>query len=114
MNAGVMQGGKMKVFSTQPAYGYIKYGKIGYSRLGMTRLLEVRTDFRFFANATLEIESSLDGRNIEPSLTTSYAVSGLNTITIYPNIDQKWHSLKISGEYDLCYLEFRAITGAER
>ena len=114
ITGGALIDSKLTIFTTSPADGYIKYGKIGYYRLGVVQLLETRVDFRFLCAGNITLEASLDGRNIAPDVTFSEDYFAVNTIRVYPNIRYKWYTIKISGDYDITYMETRANISGRR
>ena len=114
ITAGALIDSQLTVFTTTPVDGYIKYGKIGYYRLGVVQLLETRVDFRFLCAGNITLEASLDGRTIAPDVTFSEDFFAVNTIRVYPNIRYKWYTIKISGDYDITYMETRANISGRR
>jgi hypothetical protein len=99
--------GKIYIFDDQPADSWIRYGKMGYYRLGMVHFLETRIDFRTPSTGNIELDFSLDGRNSDPSINFSYTYSDEVSYRMYPNQRSRWMTVKISGNYDLQYMEIR-------
>lgn len=104
----------IRVFDDTPENSLLRYGKIGSYRLGMTQILEARAQFRFACSGTLEVDSSLDGRTIDPvrhyetTWTSATHVDGL------PDISARWHVVSFSGTYDLTGLETRSVQAGRR
>ena len=113
ISAGLMHtDGRIRIMNDEPAEGFIRYGKIGFYRLGMTRLLETRIDLKDPASGKVRIDSSMDGRNLDALVFKEYVYSNAVTVRMYPDIQARWFTIKISGKYDLQYMEVRGnITG---
>lgn len=99
--------GKLFLADAKPSDSYILYGKFGYYRLGMTKLEEFKANFRLPFTGNIEIASSMDGKNLQTGLVSTYSFNNTNQATAYCNQSGRWHVVKISGIYDLCYLEMR-------
>lgn len=102
------------LMGNRPVDSWIRYGKIGMARLGFTHMHEVKTQMRYASNYDITVESSLDGRALDPiraSTDKLYNSSGGVTF-----LDQagRWHTVKISGQYDLTYLEIRSSITSRR
>lgn len=115
MEAGVLlTTGKLAIFSAQPAESYITYGKLGYYRRGQTLAVEARAQFRAPANGEIIVRASLDGRVIETSVTQTFPfTAALDTNPMF-SISGKWHTVTVSGNFDLNFLEFRGILNSRR
>lgn len=113
ISAGLMHtDGRIRIMDDEPAEGFIRYGKIGFYRLGMTRLLETRIDLKDPASGKVRIDSSMDGRNLDALIFKEYVYNNAVTVRMYPDIQARWFTIKISGKYDLQYMEVRGnITG---
>lgn len=106
--------GKISLFDTVPTESWLRYGKIGYYRLGMTQIHEVRADFRNISTGILEIETSLDGRNLELGLSNWDVFTQMDQIVSFVDLIGRWHTVKISGQWDLQYLEVRGTIAGRR
>lgn len=118
-NQGVLAGvlkedGKVYAFDSSPIEGFITYGKIGFFRLGFTHFLEARVDFRERGSGTVILEASIDGRNINTTLQQTFTFTDNNTVRVYPNMRVRWANLKITGKYDLQYMEVRGNISGRR
>lgn len=112
---GVLQAdGKIYLFDDEPADSFITYGKVGYYRQGMTSPEEVRVHMRNPSDFTVRVSSSIEGKLIEPTFTTSTDFVQTSRGIHYGGYAAKWHNITISGKYDITYLEFRGITTGKR
>lgn len=108
MRAGALRAtGTVSLFDSAPVESWIRYGKVGYYRQGMTQLQEVRAHFRGLSTGMITLETSLDGRNLEASLQNGTVFTTQNSVTAYNDYNGSWHTIKISGQWDLQYLEVR-------
>ncbi len=114
MTAGIFQSNQLKIFDDAPTEGYLKWGKIGSYRLGMVHFLETRLDFRRRATGTLTIDSSLDGVFVSTPVQFVESFSNVHTFRSYPNINYKWYTMKLEGQWDLQYMEVRTTHKARR
>lgn len=115
MTAGLLHSdGLIYLFDHQPADSWIRYGKIGYYRLGMVHFLESRIDFRTYASGSLTVDFSMDGRNLDSSLQRVYNYNSQLMYRVYLNQRARWMTLKISGNYDLQYMEIRGNISCRR
>lgn len=106
--------GKIRLFDENPATSWVKFGKIGYYRQGMTSVEEVRAHFRVGATGTLSVESSVEGKLIDPTLNVFTEFENSMKWVHYGSYSAKWHNILISGKFDLSYLEFRGIISGRR
>lgn len=96
----------------KPLDSYIKYGKIGFFRKGYTGVEEVKIVFRMPFTGDVVIDTSVHGAVVEPTLQQLTSYTGVISLTCSGGYDGRWHTIKISGNYDVQYLEFRGtITG---
>lgn len=98
----------------KPLESYIRYGKIGYNRQGFTNIYEVKTHFRGPFVGSIILDTSINGAVIESTLSEASNFDGVIKAVLYPSIAGRWHTIKISGNYDLQYLEFRANMAGRR
>ena len=101
-------------FDAFPESSYIKYGKIGMHRLGYTAIEEVRVSFRLPVTGELEVASSLDGRNPEINLTKTLAYEAATWVTMGVGASGRWHTIKISGNYDIVHMEYTGLASGRR
>jgi hypothetical protein len=115
ITAGLLRtDGLIYLFDHIPTEGFLRYGKMGYYRLGMVHFLETIMDFRDFADCTIRIDSSLDGRNLDSSVYLEESFTDVLGIRMYPNMRYRWYTITISGKYDLQYMEVRGNISARR
>lgn len=105
---------KISLFDKAPVDSWMRIGKIGYSRLGFTRAYEVKAMFRSPSTGKITLDVSLDGRTLETSLQVVTSFNNKVKCDMYPDISGRWHTLKIEGNYDLQYLEFRGTIAGRR
>lgn len=113
--AGAIGGsGKITLFDTYPEDSYISYGKVGYYRLGKTSPEEVKVQFRTPSTGQLRVETSLEGRNLSTGLAVVQEFTNSLETVLYGAYPGKWANIQISGQYDICYLEYRGLTKGRR
>lgn len=112
-NAGILNAtGEVRVFDSTPADSWMRWGKLGYYRLGMTNILEIKASNRTPLNTSIMVDSSMDGKILDMTLSESFYYWSEVICEALPDISARWHTVKISGNYDLTGLEIRAtITG---
>lgn len=106
--------GKIRLFDDAPAVASITYGKIGYYRQGMTSLEEIRIHHRDFKAGAVRINSSIEGKLIEPSFTTTTNFVASSMWQVNGGYSAKWHTITVLGSFDLAYMEFRGIPAGRR
>lgn len=106
--------GKIRLFDDAPAVASITYGKIGYYRQGMTSLEEIRIHHRDFKAGAVRINSSIEGKLIEPSFTTTTNFVASSMWQVNGGYAAKWHTITVLGSFDLSYMEFRGIPAGRR
>lgn len=115
MNAGcVSTDGYIYLFDHLPKFSYLKYGKVGYYRLGMTDMEEVKVMFRDPCTGYLEVETSLDGQNVETALTQVQAYTNETQVTGFGKFSGRWHNINLRGNFDITNIEFRGHTTSRR
>lgn len=109
MDVGVLNtSGIIKLFDSKPVDSYIRYGKIGYSRQGYTQLLEAKIYFRSNSTGTLEVESSLNGRDLNASLLRSTDFTDTREVVHNSSYSARWHTLGLRGQWDLQFAKIGA------
>lgn len=106
--------GAIKLFDTTPADSWIRYGKIGYSRLGFTKAQEIRVHFRSSSTGNIILDSSIDGRALEPTYSIPFPFTTAASIEVGCYNVGRWHTVTVSGNWDLQYMEFRANSAGIR
>jgi hypothetical protein len=114
-NAGIFNAsGVIKIFDSVPTDSWIRYGKIGYYRQGFSDLLEVRVQNRNLSDFWIVTESSMDGKIIDQSISTSGFYTDEVVAEYLPDVSARWHTVRIVGNYDLTGLEVRATLSGRR
>lgn len=104
----------MKLFDSSPVDSSIKYGKVGFLRGGFTKMEEIRAHFRGSSNAEVALNTSIDGRFLESTLAVIGTVNNAAEFKQGYNQTGVWHTITISGQWDLQYLEFRGRVAGKR
>ena len=112
---GILSGdGLIKLFTDNPLDSYITYGKLGFYRLGITSCEEVHVNFDRPSTGYVTVETSVEGRFIDPALSTATAFTNANKIRHTGSYPGSWNNIKISGNFQISYLEYRARTNGKR
>lgn len=98
----------------KPTDSYIKYGKIGFFRKGFTGVQEIKAVFRMPFTGDIVLDTSVYGAVTETTLKQLTSYTGVISLTCSGGYDGRWHTIKISGNYDLQYLEFRGTIAGRR
>lgn len=115
MISGVLKSnGGIYLFDANPQDSYIKYGKIGYYRLGFTSVQEARVHFRSKSTGTIRVESSYDGLSVGSNLFVETDFVDAMQAESDGGYDGRWHNIKISGKFDIQYLEYRGFIRGKR
>lgn len=112
--SALLESGKVAVFDQFPADSEIVFGKIGYYRKGFTDLEEVRVTHRRRYTGWIQVECSLDGRNIEQSMGLIRAFSDKNEIVEGFSLSARWYNIVLRGNFDLTHLETRGYRTGRR
>jgi len=115
VSAGIVDAaGVLTVFDALPVDSYIKYGLYGLYRLGYTDLHEVKVTQRRPLEYTVVASASNDGKSEDlfNKNTESYTASDISVLMA--DISGRWHTVKISGNYDLTGLEIRGTISSRR
>jgi hypothetical protein len=122
-NFGILGGildlaGKIRLFDIYPSYSYLTYGKVGYYRLGNTTVEEVHADFATPSTGFLKIDTSVEGRFIDPGLTKSIEFTNASSASVTGANPGSWMNITIGsvtgGTWNLNYLEFRGFQQGRR
>lgn len=98
----------------KPLDSYMKYGKIGYFRKGYTYLEEVKVHFRLPSTGNVKLSGSLSGVTLDKELEAVHPFTNVLNINCYGHIAAKWHTIEISGNYDIQYMEYRGTLSSRR
>lgn len=97
--------GKTYIFDEANMDSYIIYGKWGLSRRGKSRLTRVDVGFTKLPKARVAIESSFEGSRIDFSdVQQSEEITKETRETLHFHANGKWHNVRISGIFDLNFL----------
>ncbi|EKD22434.1 MAG: hypothetical protein ACD_86C00004G0004 [uncultured bacterium] len=115
MDMAMLSGaGVITMFDSQPADSWMRFGKMGYYRRGMTEIHEVKVQFRNSSSGSITLDSSLDGRALELILQDISYFTAQGNHTQYASQVGNWHTVTISGQYDLTGLEIRGTIAGRR
>jgi len=115
MKSGVLRNdGLIYLFDDRPTDSYMKYGKIGFYRLGFTDMHEVKINFRNPCTGSIAVESSLDGKTVEATLSQVEAITDALSHTLNCSNSGRWHNITVRGNFDITHLEYRATVAGRR
>lgn len=112
--AAYLPTGYIHRFDAYPEDSYLKYGKIGMNRIGFTTLEEVRMTFRLPGTGAVTVSSSLDGKNPELGLTRTQLYEDATWVTMGVGASGRWHTIKISGVFDITHIEYTGYASGRR
>jgi len=98
----------------KPLDSWMRYGKIGYFRKGYTYLEEVKVHFRLPSTGNITLSGSLSGVTLDKELEAVHPFTNVLNMTCYGHIAAKWHTIEISGNYDIQYMEYRGTLSSRR
>ena len=102
MDAGIITtDGKVKLFGTNCATSFIRYGKFGFNRQGFSNIEEICLNFKEPFTGSIDVECSIDGRNLQASLLQSESFSGEGYCRVYPSYAGRWYTVSIKGIFDI-------------
>ena len=122
-NFGILGGivdlsGYVRLFDYYPEYSYITYGKVGYYRLGNTTVEEVHADFSTPSTGFLIVDTSIEGRFIDPALSKSVTYADAASVELTGANPGSWMNITIGsvtgGTWNINYLEFRGFQQGRR
>lgn len=115
MDSGILKpNGKLALFSQMPANSMMRYGKFGLYRLGFTEAFEFTVHFRTPSSGILTVDGSIDNRDLDPAIQHVESFTNVRSHTVLCDIHARWHTLTISGRFDLQSMEFRGIIASRR
>lgn len=115
MDSGILAtDGSIRLFSQSPGNSLMRYGKFGLYRLGFTKALEFILHFRTKSSGNIVIDGSLDGRDPDITIQHTESFSEVRSHVVKCDIEATWHTLAISGQFDLQFIEFRGIMTSRR
>lgn len=116
MDSGVLAAADntIKLFTLQTAQSLCRYGKIALHRLGFTEMLEVTINFRLRSTGTIVVDGSIDARTIDTTIQHVETFTNALQVVVKCHVAAMWHTLSISGNFDLQYMEFRGIMASRR
>lgn len=106
--------GFLYLFDSKPTDSWIRYGKVGFQRLGMTWSGEIKVSMRYASDFRIQVDSSLTGKLLDMGLSQAANFYSEIEAVFLTDISARWHSIKISGNYDLTGLEVRGTLAGRR
>lgn len=106
--------GLVSMFGPNNPEGLVVYGKIGYYRLGMTTMQEARAYFNAPAVGNIIVEASIDGTNIDPTLSYAVELNGQTTVLLNFTSTAKWFNIRIEGQFRLITLQVNLESAGRR
>lgn len=97
-----------------PTDSWMRYGKIGYTRKGMTNGFEIRAHFRLPFTGDITIDGSLNGFVLNNSIQQNFSFTDVMNANCFFDMTSRWYTVKVSGNYDLQYIEFRGTIASSR
>jgi hypothetical protein len=98
----------------KPLESFMRYGKIGYFRQGYTYLEEVRVHFRLPSTGTIKLAGTLNGLTLDKDIEQLYTYTDVLNMNCFGHIAARWHTIEISGNYDIQYIEYRGTLSSRR
>lgn len=116
MDSGILAAAdsKIRMFTVNTVKGFCRWGKIGLYRLGFTELLEVTFNFRTKSTGTITVDGSIDARDLDLDIQHEETFTDVRQHVVKCHVAAMWHTISIRGNFDLQYMEFRAIMGSRR
>jgi hypothetical protein len=115
MDSGILaEDGTLHLFSVNTPEGNIRYGKIGLYRLGWTELLEITINFRTSFTGDIIVDGSTDARDTNDAIQHVESFVNVRQAVVKCHVNARWHTISLLGNFDLQYMEFRAIMAARR
>lgn len=115
VNGGaLLTDGSIAIFTKTPSESIARYGKIGYFRQGFTDIETLELQFRGGATGSVTVECSIDGKNVDGSLTVSENFSNTNFHVMGVSRSAKWFNVVLRGFYDLKGLQFKGRKKGKR
>jgi len=105
---------KIKLFAQNDNNSVMRYGKIGLYRLGFTEVLEVNINFRTPYTGDIIVDGSINSRDLDLNIQHKESFAGVTQALVKCHVNAMWHTISISGNFDLQYMEFRGIMAARR
>lgn len=106
--------GHIYSFSAQADVSWLRWGKIGVYREGFTVAQEVHLHFRTPSKGSLTIDSSTDGRDFNVELTREFTYEYCRHFVAKFSSSGRWHTIKVSGQFDIQLMEFRGNISGRR
>ena len=116
MDSGILYeaDSKIRLFSVKNKSSQCRWGKIALYRLGFTEMLEVTFNFRTNSTGKIIVDGSTDGRELDTNIQHEESFTDVRQYVVKCHVAAMWHTISISGNFDLQYLEFRAIMASRR
>lgn len=111
----VLPQGRLVLFDRVPDLAFVLFGKMGYKRKLLTRLLEAEVEFVDKAEAIVAIESSIDGKLINPYTLELFRISDAASKRVYPDVQAQWFNYRIiGGRFEIIGFEFNGVPAGRR
>lgn len=115
VDGGVIKAdGYLYAFTPDNVSSWIRWGKIGFYRQGFTKALEVRAHFASPSEGNLTIDCSMDGRDMVWDQQVDKPFEYTRSVEMQFTKSAKWFNIKVSGQFDIQYLEFRGNISGKR
>lgn len=105
---------KIKLFAQNDDNSVMRYGKIGFYRLGFTEMLEVNINFRTPYTGSIIVDGSVDANHLNTEIQHVEDFVDVTQALVKCHVNARWHTISITGNFDLQYMEFRGIMAARR
>ena len=112
--AALLESGLIALFDQFPTDSRIIFGKVGMYRKGFTDMQEVRIQNRTPLSGSVTVEGSLDGKNVESSITQTQAFADATQVTANMNLSARWYNIIVEGNYDITAMEARTTKKGKR
>jgi len=112
--AAILESGSIALFDQFPTDSRIIFGKVGMSRKGFTDCQEVRIQNRSPLSGSITVEGSLDGKNVESSITQTQSFAVATQVTANFGLSARWYNIIIEGNYDITAMEMRSTKKGKR
>jgi hypothetical protein len=113
--AGVLkESGYIYLFDSRPIESSLTWGKIGYYRQGFTDLQEITFNFAKLSTGTIDVDISVDGKNIVTEAAYSVPHEDARQQKVYPPYSGKWFNVTITGIFDISDLTVKGLVKGRR
>jgi len=110
----LLESGSIALFDQFPTDSRIIFGKVGMYRKGFTDCQEVRIQNRTPLSGSVTVEGSLDGKNVESSITHTQLFADATQVTANYGLSARWFNIIVEGNYDITAMEMRITKKGKR